>query len=478
MDNAVFNNFIGGKESLLSKKTFEVGSPFYSDYIINVPDSNLFDLKSATSRARSAIETCNKLHFDDKREILKNASERIKFSNDDLEYIVKMTGMPIARVEKYTNEIPIILNAVYEAVEKRIGVRYGKIARHPIPDYDIFKFLEPTHGFVYAVTPGNDPRVVPFVASWLVTLGIPCIFKVSKNDILTAQKVIHTIIESGYPAGGLGMLCWDTSKENSKKLNFDLVDSSQVVWAFGDNNTVDNLLRFEEVENGHRIDHFSDKIILRHATGRAAAICDSKIDQEKIADMITESALYWPIGCNALKAVFDANDKHGELVQILAEKFNKLTVGDPMDKMTEVGYADSRILKYVFKRINELKLFGLIEPNTGKLISDIQASPIMLKTRDKLSEFLSREFLVYILTVKQCASFDEAVNEVNESSGSTKRIAIAVFSDEEDKVLRTTLRAHHIKRLRHTTELDILFHEGNDYLHKLTVPQIHRVKWK
>lgn len=478
MDNIAFNNFVGGKESLLSKKTFEVVSSFYSDYITNVPDSNLFDLKSATSQARSAIELCNKLHFDDKKEILKNTSKNIKFSDDDIEYIVKMTGIPITKVEKYTGEICHILNAVPDAIEKRIGIRHGKIARHPIPDQDIFKFLEPVHGFVYAVTPGNDPRVVPFVASWLVTLGIPCVLKVSKNDVLTAQKVIQTIINSGYPAGGVNMLCWDTSKENSKKFNFELVDASHVVWAFGDNNTVDNLLRFEEVENGHRIDHFSDKIVLRHVTGRAAAICDSKIDQEKIANIITESALHWPIGCNALKAVFDANDKHGELIQILSEKFNKLTIGNPMDKKTDVGYVDARILKYVFKRISELKPFGLIEPKTGKLVSDIQASPILLKTRDKLSEFLSREFSVYILTVKQCVSFDEAVDEVNESTGSTKRIAIAVFSDDEDKVLKTTLRAHHIKRLRHTTELDISFHEGNDYLHKLTVPQIHRVKWK
>ncbi len=476
MDKLELFNILGEVERTNRGKTFEVASPFYPDYVTSVQDTGIFEIKSAISKSRNSAAVCNRLSFEQKKDILKNAAKALKFSAEDFEYVVKMTGMPLKSVGKYVSEIPHTLAGVPDSIENRIGVKYGKIARHPIAGSDMFKFLEPIDGFVYAVTPGNDPRVVSLVVSWLVTLGIPGVLKVSKNDMLISKKVVRAVLDSGYPPGGLNLLCWDTSKPGARKLNFDLVDASTAVWAFGDSVTVDNILRFEEVGGGHKIDHFSDKIVLRHGSGRAAAICDESINRGNAAGIITESALNWPIGCNSLKAVFDANDKHEELLGILHERFRKMVVGDPMDKKTDVGYANPKTLEYVFNKISQLKMIGLVDQRCGELLSDVQSTPILLNTKDKYSNFLSKEYPVYILAVKECASFNEAVDEVNESAGNSKRISVSVFSEEEEKVLRTFLKAHHIKRFRPTTELDALFcHEGNDYLHKLTIPQVHRV---
>ena len=483
VDDLRFQNLIGGKELLLSTKTFQVTSPFYPDFITVVPDSNVFDITTAISKAKTAIGICSQLSFEERENILKKASNNLKFSQREKEYVVKMTGMPLYYVEKNLDAIPLILKEIPQIIRERIGVRHGRIARHPMNERDIFKFLEPISGFVYSVTPGNDVRVVADVAAWLVTIGLSGVFKVSKNDLLISQKVIRAIIDAGYPAGALHVVCWDTSTPDSHLLNFSLVDACKVVWPFGNNETVDRLLRYEYKTIGNEripLDHFSDKIVLRHATGRAAAIVDADIDIKKTANIIFESAFEWPIGCNSLKAVFDSSGQHEELLSQMVDRIENISkyTGDPMDNKTRVGYVDENTLTGILKRIEELKRLTMLSLISGETRTKIQTTPYVLETHDLHSEFLSNEYSAYLLTFKKSASFEKAVAEVNETAGVHKRLAISVFSVDETKVLKTHLRAHHIKRMRHTTELDILFHEGQDYLHKLTEPQIHRVSQK
>lgn len=473
---ATYQNLIGGKEISFSGEFFDVNSPFYEDYQTRVANSNPFDIKIAISKAKNAVKELQELDFDDRFDILSTTSKKLLFSDADKEYDVKMMGMPIKYVESHLTQIPEILKIIPHLIERRIGIIEGRIGRHPVEGHDLFKFLEPIDGFVYCVTPANDPRVVIYVAAWLVTLGIPGIFKVGKTNVRIAQKVIREMIEAGLPSNALNLLCWDTQDENKKSLNFKLVDSSSAVWAFGDDATVDSMLRYETMEEDgikQRIDHFSSKIVLRHGSGRAAGIVDEDIDIEKAVSTIVNSAMDWPIGCNAMKALFDASNKD-EFIDCLIERIDNLKVGDPMDKNTEIGYVNSKTISSIAKRVEQLKKFGLLDIMAGGMqMSQFQMTPIIAMTRDLNSDFLSVEYPIYILTVKKSDSFDHAIEEVNKTAKS-KRLVVSIFSEDHHKILRSRIRAYHIKRWRPTTELDILFHEGQDYLHKLTEPQIHR----
>jgi len=476
MDELILKNLIAGK-GISGGNTFAVNSDFYEEFSTQVGDATIFDIKMATSKANAIAKECNQIPFEDRKKILNTAAKKIRFSTEDLEYIVRYTGMPITRVKKHVEEIRTTLQIIPELVEKRIGIKHGKIARKPLIGENFFKVLNSINGFVYAVTPANDPRVTAFVSAWLVTLGIPVVFKVAATDVLTAQKIIAAILDSGYPAAGINQLCWDTKREEKHRLNFDLVDSATAIWAFGDNKTVDRLLRLEETEQGN-IDHFADKIVLRHISGRAAGVYDGVYDAKKTAKIIVESALDWPIGCNAMKAVFDASKK-GELEQELLEKFKEYEkyTGDPLKEKTKVGYVKPQLNNQVYERIQSLGKLGLITRLNGIRKEAHQTTPILLVTEDNHSEFLSKEYSTYILAIKPCDTFETAINDVNYSAGEEHRLALSIFSDEEDAILKATLKAHHIKRIRHSTELDLLFHEGNDYLHKLTIPQIHRVNF-
>jgi acyl-CoA reductase-like NAD-dependent aldehyde dehydrogenase len=472
-----FKNFIGGKGILLSGRNFVVESDFYPGYRVSAPESSLFDVKTAVSKAKGAIAECRKMGFEERAGILKKAASKISFNQKEFEYIVKNTGMPISAVKELTGDVKTIYEFLPSMIESRIGVKHGKLGHKISGKNDLFAFFEPMQGTVYAVTPGNDIRVTPFIAAWLVSLGIPGIIKCSKNDLLASQKSIRAITEAGYPDGALGVMCWDTHKPENAALNFELVDSAKAVWAYGNDVTVDKLLRFEEKPDGRAVDHFSDKIVLRHATGRAAGVCDSQIDVKQVSKTIVESSLKWPVGCNALKMIFDSSGQHEELIAVLKKEFEdagKYT-GDPMKENTKVGLVDPKLLNHVEGRTKDLAKLGMLKVETGRKTSETQSTPFLLSTQDENSEFLNTEFSLYILTAKKCASFPEAVLEANESAGEHKRLVVSVFSHDEEKVMKSSIYAHHVRRMRHTTEIDLLFHEGNDYFHKLTVPQVHRV---
>jgi acyl-CoA reductase-like NAD-dependent aldehyde dehydrogenase len=473
MTHLKFNNYIGGKEVLLSGQTFTVESSIYPDYQFLAPEAGLFDIKTAISKARTSVKDCHALTFSERIEILERAAASFSPTATDFEFAVKTTGMPISNVRSFSEDIRNIYRNVPIAIEKHIG-RLGDRFGHDLRHSEGTVHFEPINGIVYAITPGNDIRVTAFIASWLVALGIPGIFKCSKNDLAFANKTLQKLVEAGYPEGGLNLLCWDTQKKENAKLNFELVDSSKVVWAYGADSTVDFMLRFETKSENQVLDHFSDKTILRHATGRTAAISSPKTDIEKVSERATTSALTWPIGCNSLKALFNASNKNTEVVSALTEKFEQLAkhTGDPMKNTTKIGFTEPKLLAQVWNRINDLKKTGQLSLLTGEKISERQCTPLLLETLDLNSEFLNTEFSTYLLTIKNCSGFSEAIDEVNVTSGANRRLVVTVFSSENEKLGR--IHAHRINMNTITTDLDLLFQEGNDYFSKLTTPQLHK----
>src|SRR3989344_5773900 len=155
MDTLILKNLIAGKETS-GGNTFTVNSDFYERFNTRVEDATIFDIKMATSKAKAIAKECNQIPFEDRKKILNTAAKKIRFSTEDLEYIVQYTGMPIAQVKKNIEEIKITLQIIPELVEKRIGIKHGKIDRKPLIGANFFKVLNSINGFVSAVTQAND----------------------------------------------------------------------------------------------------------------------------------------------------------------------------------------------------------------------------------------------------------------------------------------------------------------------------------
>ena len=242
------DNLIGGQPINLGKAYFTVESQFYKDFKVSIADSSQLDISIALSKIKNAWEDCQKLSLNERADIIEKAASELKFTDEEINSIVKMLGMPKKYVKMQINQIIGIMGTFREIVSKRYGFIDEKIGMNFIENDNFHKieFRIPKNGFVYSVTPGNDPRVTSVVLTILSLLGIPGIIKPSKNDYIIPIKVAKAIIDAGYPKNGLTILFLDSENPKSKEYNFKICDAAMAIWPFGDENTVDNLLRIEK----------------------------------------------------------------------------------------------------------------------------------------------------------------------------------------------------------------------------------------
>ncbi len=508
------DNLIGGWDINLSKKYFTVKSQFYDDFFSLVADSDTLDVSIALSKVKNSWDDCQKISFKDRVNIIEKAAKNLNFSDDEIQSIVKIIGMPKTYISEQINQIPKIMVSFWKTITKRYGFNYEQIGLDFIENESFHKieFRKSIEGFVYAITPGNDPRITALVSTVLVLLGIPGIIKPSKTDNIIPIKVVKAIIDAGYPANGLSVLFFDSENPKSKKLNFKICDEATVIWPFGDDNTINNLVRIEnktfldvdkfiedkkllDIEKESQkfikeleklgdklnnyiltqaIDHFGSKLVLKHKSGRCAGILDSDFDLNLAAKLIVESSMRYPIGCNSLKSVFVADAIFDKFVKILSTEFNSLEkyTSDPLDRKTKVGYIDKKTLLFLEKRIDELKRLNLVSVlYPWKKINSVQFTPLLVSTNDVNSELLINEIPAYILCLIKVNSFEEAVAHINRLSKSNPKLAVSYFTNNSNH-MKLHINAHHLKINYLTTDIDGIIHEGNDYIMQLTRPYV------
>ncbi len=510
------SNLIGGNEVNLSRQHFEVPSQFYKDFSIRLSDSGAIDISIAIAKAKKAANDieCQSLQFEKRAEILEKAAKKIRFSKDEMKEIVKFNGMPIKYVRGYLEQIPALMRTFQTVIKGRYGFIGGRIGTNFLENEKFHKieFRVPKKGFIYAITPSNDPRTTAVVSSIAVLLGIPIIIKPSKLDTLVPIKIGEAIIAEGYPKNGIGIVFFNSENPLSKRHNFKLCDEASIIWPFGDDSTVDNLLRLEhnqsfnlerfladrgindaqkEFEKFAReigkskdtlseyitmqtTDHFASKIVLRHVSGRCAGIVDSDFDINLAANLIIESSMRYPIGCNSMKSALVVEESYSKLIENLKKRFCQLEqrVGDPLNEKTEIGYVDPKTVSFVEKRLDELKRSGLAEIIMGgEKINEMQLTPILAATNDEHSELLVNEISAYILCLKKSDSFREAVEEVNVLALKNPKLAVSYFTQNPEH-MKLHINAHHLKINYLTTDVEGIIHEGNDYIMQLTKPHV------
>ena len=514
------NNLIGGNPTNIGNKYFKVRSPFYNTFELNLADSSSIDISIALSKAKQSWDACQSLSLKERAEIINTAATNLTFSEAELNSIVKMTGMPIKYISLQINQIPTILTSFWQIISQRYGLKYGNIGLDFMENKSVHKieFRISRNGFVYAVTPGNDPRITAIVSTVLVLLGIPGIIKPSKIDTLIPIKIVKALLDSGYPKNGLSVIFFDPENPKTKEHHFKICDAASVIWPFGDENTVDNLLRLEkynifnldnflkekeisglktefpkflkELEKSKNslnnylseqiIDHFSSKLIIRHASGRCAGIVDSNFDPKLAADLLIKSSMQYPIGCNSMKSVFVVEAIFDKLVENLNKKLVYLDekTSDPLNLQTEVGYVDKKTVSFLESRTNELKRMKLISIlHGGKKLGPYQLTPLLIATNDINSELLINEISGYILCIAKIKTFEEGVSIINKITMSNPKLAVSYFTNNP-KNMRLYTNAHHIKINAPTTDLEGIVHEGNDYIMQLTRPHIIHINKK
>jgi acyl-CoA reductase-like NAD-dependent aldehyde dehydrogenase len=394
-------------------------------------------------------------------------------------------------------EIPGILKAVFEQSMSRFDLigRENPFLAEKI-GHGFFKTLIPNPGFCYAITPGNDPRATAIVAANLVCLGIPFIIRASIRDA-AAPLVVMALNTSGLDPRFAQLIYIDRDDPYASQNHAHLVEACSMVWTFGPPTIIDRTLRFRpksprtslnlegidinpadlralhallvewgpsgldqrvQIETDQE-DMFSEKTVLRHASGNCAAIVSGQITEQ------TWNWLYASIGyaivCTATKSIMVIEGRNW--IEQLVAFLESLVIGDPLDPKTQVGYIDSQCLDFLegLRQKNQLRatFWG------GQRISPIQASPLLIHSQADLPEFFAQEIPAYVLAVRDCVNLLEAIGQINHFTSDQPRLAVSLINFTQDQLKEAVLdlRAHSILIDKPTTSLFPAFHEGNDY---------------
>lgn len=442
-------NYIGGQlVDSFSKQQVKIKSPFF-DFSLEIPNSDPVDLAMALSSAKKAQFEVEKLSLSERADILKKASQNFRVTQEEIEYAVKMLGVPKKAIIQKTENSRYMLEHLFMHAKKRYRFIQNEFLHHHFDD-NAFVYKRPLDKLCSCFIPGNDISVPAFVFAHTVLSGSRVIAKPSKDEPYFSVKIAKTITEAGYPKGGINVVVWDSADKNRKNMAHALIAETQVRIVFGDDATL-QLLRFQET-NGQTKDHGINGSFVLYGTGRSKAIIDKDVDFEKAAKALAEGSLSYYIGCTSTKAAFIHESVYAKMIEKLKKEFEEPIVGNPLQDKTDIGFA--RETKMVLERIKESERFGLTKTlnSAPKLKNEFQLEkPVLLEAHDTNSEFLKQEYPIPILVVyKFSGDLSDGIQLLNDASfvseEHSKSLAVSVYTDSVQKNMQSILKinAHHI----------------------------------
>lgn len=431
MQILLISNFCGTVKKSLSG-SFTCRSVYY-DYAFELPNSSIVDLKLMLSHATHARKKVALLSFDERAEILRKAAEMYSVNDDELDHLVKMTGMPRKYVKERADFGKFILQALPQMIGTRYGHKFGTITKeilrngngmYRLTGYESHRSVD---GLIAAFVPPNDPAEVPFLLGHMVMYGGTAIIKPSASEPYFSLKVAELLTKAGYPEGALNVIHWDTRDASRTSVSQELIRSSTHRIIMGGKSTADMLLKVVNDDGVCIEEHYSTGKNCIFSSGHSKAIVCPSSDIEKAADMLVQGAYEWTRDCVTTKSVFVCENQKVQLTDAIKKRLQQKVVGDPLDNATDIGFVDD-----AHKMIDTIR--GLVDFKYAVLhfgeIDEKRNTPFLLETKHVHSPLLQHEF-PYTLTIVPVQSVEEAVDKINETSfvlEDKMTMAVSVFS--------------------------------------------------
>ncbi len=242
-------NFIDGKKmDSFSKQQATIKSAFY-DFKIEIPNSDPTDLAIALSSSKKAKLEVEKLSLLQRAQILDKAAKNFQATEEEIEYAVKMLGVPKKMIIQKIENIKYILEKLFEHSKKRYNYIHNEFLHHHF-DENAFVYKRPLDNLASCFVPGNDISVAAFVFAHTVISGSRMIAKPSKEEPYFTLKMAKTITEAGYPKGAINVIIWDSTDKTRKNMAHALIAETQSRIVFGDDSTL-HALRFQEINEAY-----------------------------------------------------------------------------------------------------------------------------------------------------------------------------------------------------------------------------------
>lgn len=304
--------------------TLQVTNPYNGALVGEIELADASDVEAAFERAEAGFRANRALPRWRRAEFLKNASETLARSAEDLAHLITLeSGKPIKHARK---EVRRATNTLLLCAEeaKRIGGEILPFDNYPPLEGWTGHYTHEPLGIIVGVTPFNDPfNLVAHKVGPALAAGNSIIIKPSEHTPLSAVRLAGILAESGAPAGLVSVLV------GNHAANQALVGDrrARMVSFTGGPDTAEKIVR----EAG----------LKRYAMelgGNASVIVMDDADIDRAARACVTGA-FWANGenCIGVQRVF----VHASIATQFCAKFRdevrKLKVGDPMHDDTDIG---------------------------------------------------------------------------------------------------------------------------------------------
>jgi 1-pyrroline-5-carboxylate dehydrogenase len=392
--------------------SFEVRSPIDSDIVLGTfAKGTAGDVDEAVAAARAAQPAWAKTPWPERLAILDRAAELI---SDRL-----MDESAIMAFEVGKNRI----EALGEVEESADLIRYyGQTARdnayydHPmgnLGDETVHtrSVLRP-HGVFAVVSPFNFPMALaagPTSAAMLA--GNTVVFKPSSASPLSAVKLVEAYVDAGVPAG---------------VVNLVMGPGETVGQALQDHPGIDGIVFTGSYEVGMKLFHSFSRTWPRPTIvemgGKNPAIVSRTADLDEAAEGIMRSAFgFGGQKCSANSRVYVERPVHDELVRLLVEKTEAVTIGDPLVRANWLGpVIDQRAVDRHQAAVAEARRDGTVfiggeRLSDGDLARGFYVEPTVVGGLPADHRIFRDELFAPLTAVHAVDSLDEALTLANDT---------------------------------------------------------------
>ena len=423
-------NYVAGRWVDGSAGVFEARSPIDHDLLIGTfAKGDRSDVQTAIAAARRAAPAWRHTRWQDRLAIIRRAAELI--SERQMRYGADMAfevGKNRLEALGEVEEAADLLRYYGQTLEANNGYDHpmdnlGDSAVHTR------SILRP-HGVFAVISPFNFPMALaagPVSAALLA--GNTVVFKPASASPLSGINLFHALEDAGMPRGtvnlvmGPGDTVGDELRTNpgidgivftgSYEVGFKLFKSFPTTWP-----------RPCIVEMG----------------GKNPAIVSRKADLEEAAEGIMRSAFgFGGQKCSANSRVYVEKPVHDELVRILVEKTEKISIGDPIKRENWLGpIIDQKAVDRHQTAVSEARRDGTVfiggeHLSDGALSRGFYVEPTVVGGLDPSHRIFQDELFAPFTAIQAVDSLDEALRLANDS---TYGLTAGVYSEDPSEVER------------------------------------------
>ena len=401
--------------------TIEVINPASEGVIGSVPVGSESDANAAVEAARAAFTGWSESTIDERSNYLNLLSSALKDRGEEIaELITSEVGTPIEYSRMAMVGTPRVVSRSYAKILDGFAweeeIRNSIVVKEPI-------------GVVAMITPWNFPlhqiigKVAPAIAA-----GCTMVLKPSKEAPLNAFVLADILDEIGLPNGVFNLI-----SGHGREIGETLASHPEV-----------DMVSFTGSTNaGVRVSELaapSVKRVTLELGGKSANIILDDADIPRAAS----SAIYSCFAnsgqeCSALTRLLVPEDSREEVVEVIASKIGRYTVGDPMDGTSKCGPLVSKrqqesVSRYISTGIDEgATLVAGGEGMPDDLDSGFYVRPTVFADVTPEMTVFREEIFGPVLCITTYSNEEEAIELANDSEYG---LSGGVWSGDESRAMR------------------------------------------